>query len=101
MFVPLFTFSVGIMLAVTICCLWAKKGGDTGFGYNHPHLRHVLHILHHWMFGLALVCICPLMSLFFSSYPIPICFTIGLGLGLFIDDTIFHGFETYFERKIE
>lgn len=100
MFVPLFTFSVGIMFAITICCLWAKKGGDESFEYKHPNLKHILHILHHWMFGLALVCISPLMTLFFPLYPIPICFTIGLGTGLFVDDVIFHNFENYFKRKV-
>ena len=86
------------MLAVTICCLWAKKGGDESFEKKHPHLKHILHIIHHWMFGLALVCICPIMSLFISLYPI--YFAIGLGTGLFIDDVIFHNFENYFKRKV-
>jgi hypothetical protein len=99
MFIPLFLFTVGMMVAVTICSVWAKLGGDEKFGYVHPKLRKILHTLHHWMFGLFLVSICPLFVLT-SPIIIPVFFILGLGLGLFIDDVVFHNFECYFERKI-
>lgn len=98
MFLPLFLSSVGIMLAVTICSIWGKLGGDEKFGCKHPKLRTILHTTHHWMFGLALVTICPLL-VFLSPIIFPIYFTLGFGLGLFVDDVIFHNFECYFERK--
>jgi hypothetical protein len=85
------------MFAVTICTIWARKGGDESFGKIHPNLRSFLHAIHHWMFGLALVTICPLLTLFISL--MPIFFILGLGLGLFIDDVLFHNCECYFERK--
>jgi hypothetical protein len=87
------------MLAITICCIWAKKGGDESFEQKHPYLKHILHIIHHWMFGLALVSFSPLISLFFPLHST--CFVIGLGLGLFVDDVIFHNFENYFMRSKE
>lgn len=97
MFLPLFLFSVGIMLAVMIATIWGKLGGDEGFENGHPKLRKILHAIHHWMFGLVLVSISPLLTLFISL--IPIFFILGLGLGLFLDDVIFHNYECYFERK--
>jgi hypothetical protein len=86
------------MVAVGICNLWGKLGGDERFEYFHPNLHIILHAFHHWMFGLALVCICPLFVLL-SPIMVPVYFILGLGLGLFIDDIIFHNCECYFERK--
>jgi hypothetical protein len=97
-FIPLFLFSIGVMLATTICTLWGKFGGDEKFEISHPELRKLIHLLHHWMFGLALVSICPLFMLL-STIRIPVFFILGLGLGLFIDDVIFHNCECYFQRK--
>ena len=97
MFIPLFLFSIGVMLAVTIATLWGKKGGDEALEYRHPHLKSLLHAIHHWMFGLALVSICPLFVII-SPILTPVYFILGLGLGLFIDDVIFHNYECYFER---
>lgn len=98
MFVPTFLFSIGIMLAITICTIWGKLGGDEKFRYYHPESRKILHILHHWMFGLTLITVCPLFVLL-SPIIFLVYFIMGLGLGLFVDDTIFHNYECYFLRK--
>lgn len=98
MFVPFFLSTVGLMLAITICTIWGKMGGDKKFGNQHPKFHKILHIIHHWMFGLTLVAICPLFVLL-SPILIPVYFVLGLGLGLFLDDVIFHNFECYFERQ--
>lgn len=97
MFIPLFLFAVGTMGAIAICNLWGKLGGDEKFEKGHPKSRTLLHALHHWMFGLATVCLCPLFTLLVPVYPV--FFFLGLGVGLFIDDVMFHSYECYFQRK--
>ena len=98
MFIPFFLFTVGLMLAITICTIWGKMGGDKKFGYEHPKFRTILHILHHWMFGLTLIIGC-LPFVLLSPIIFPVYFIMGLGLGLFVDDVIFHNYECYFLRK--
>jgi len=93
MFPSFFVFSLGIMLAMSICCAWSKKGGDETFRKKHPRSRTILHTAHHWMFGLVLI---PSSFLFPTPGNI---FLLGLGLGLFIDDVVFHNFEGYFQRR--
>jgi hypothetical protein len=86
------------MLAVSVATLWGKMGGDEKFEYFHPELHNILHALHHWMFGLALICICSFF-IWLRPIPIPVYFAMGMGVGLFLDDVMFHSFECYFQRK--
>lgn len=86
------------MAAITICTVWGKVGGDESFEKDHPEWRQFLHALHHWMFGLLLICVCSFF-IFLTPIPIPVFFVMGMGLGLFVDDVIFHNFECYFIRK--
>lgn len=100
MFAPFFLFTIGVMFAITFCTIWGKMGGDKEFEYHHSKFRKILRTIHHWMFGLTLIAICPLFVLL-SPILIPVYFILGLGLGLFLDDVIFHNFECYFERQKE
>lgn len=103
MFLDIFIVCLGLVIAVAICCLWAKFGGDEDFEKYHPYSRFILHVTHHWMFGLVLFI---LSFVFFTTnifidYSLVVYFILGLGTGLFIDDTIFHCHECYFQRRIE
>jgi hypothetical protein len=102
-FPDIFIVCLGLIIAVAICCLWAKLGGDENFEKHHSDARFALHIIHHWMFGLVLFAASFVLSLtnVFIDYPFLVYFILGLGTGLFIDDTIFHNCECYFQRKVE
>lgn len=102
-FLDIFIVCLGLIVAVAICCLWAKFGGDENFEDHHPNTKFALHVIHHWMFGLVLFVSSLIFSLtnIFTVYSLQIYFVLGLGTGLFIDDVIFHNCECYFQRKVE
>lgn len=103
MFLDIFLVCLGLIIAMAICCLWAKLGGDEDFEKYHPKSKSTLHILHHWMFGLVLFILSLVLfeTNFFEDFPLLVYFMLGLGTGLFIDDVMFHNYECYFQRRIE
>ena len=72
------------------CILWSRYGGDEGIQAEHPKLRELLHVTHHWMLGLII------MGVGVFTSPL----ILGWGTGTTLDDLIFHSFEGYFQRKL-
>lgn len=82
-------FAFGVAFGIVPCLVWGKLGGDEGFEKKHPELRKLLKFVHHWWIGLIIMgC-----SLYFRNVA-----TLGFGLGTYLDDALFHSFESYFKR---
>ena len=87
-----------MVAAIGFCFLYGKLGGDKKFIDNHPNLKEAFHYLHHWCFGIITITIAFVFMLTnFDAICIPLS---GFGLGLFLDDGLFHSFENYFQRKV-
>lgn len=87
-----------MVAAIGLCFVYGKLGGDEKFVKSHPNLKQFLHHLHHWMFGLIIIAFA--FGFAFTNFDI-ICIPLGgFGLGLFLDDGLFHSFENYFQRKV-
>lgn len=96
MFIGLLFFLFSVISGIGTCFLWGKIGGDEEFGKRHPKTKKILHLIHHWWMGLAMI-IAVLLSPIIISYVS--LFLSGFGFGLFLDDGLFHSFESYFQRK--
>jgi len=74
-------FAWGIAIGIAICVLYGIFGGDEKLKEKYPVLTQFLHIIHHWQVGLLIMVIGTVLRL------APV---LGFGLGLFIDDRIYH-----------
>jgi len=77
-------FAWGVTIGIAICVLYGIFGGDERLKEEYPTLTQFLHIIHHWWIGLLIMVIGS--GLRFAPL-------IGFGLGLFIDDRIYHSIE--------
>lgn len=87
-----FLFCLGGMLGIVPPFLWGKIGGDEPIIEQHPELTTLLKLIHHWWIGAIIVFIGLVVV-----YPFQIV-VYGWGLTTFLDDAMFHSFESYFER---
>lgn len=81
-------FSVGLVMGVIPCLVWAKIGGDESF--SNSKTKTVLKLIHHWQIGAVLMIIGAYTNVFI----------LGWGVGTTLDDLLFHSFSNYFMRRI-
>lgn len=86
-------FSISFLFGILPCLLWGKIGGDEPIIDKHPEWAGTLKLIHHWWIGIIII----ILGLFFTHPFNTIVF--GWGLGTAVDDSLFHSFECYFERK--
>jgi len=77
----MFIFGLGFFLAVGICELYGRIGGDEELRRRYRIPCAILHFVHHWWLGLVI---------FGLNYFVSLEILYGFGLGLFIDDKIYH-----------
>ncbi len=93
------SYTFGIILGIIPALLYGRIGGDESILAKRPGLMRLLHYVHHWMLGLAIVLIGCLLYYYDPSSTLE--FVIGVGTGMTIDDLLFHSFENYFQRKVK
>jgi hypothetical protein len=85
-------FGIAIALGIVPALIWSRIGGDERFKNRRPIIIKLLKMIHHWEIGIVLMG--------YGMYSSDV-FIFGLGLGTYLDDTLFHSFESYFKRKSE
>lgn len=93
------TYTIGIILGIVPALLYGRIGGDEAILAKRPGLMLLLHYVHHWMLGTAIVLLGCL--LYYYTPTALLEFVIGLGTGMAMDDLLFHSFDSYFQRKVK
>jgi hypothetical protein len=91
-------FAWAAVLSLIPSLIYAELGGDEGFEKRHPKAKKLLHVIHHYMLGLALLNLSLMLQTVGLNGAVP-DFLCGFGFGLAFEDLTFHVHENYFARK--
>lgn len=83
-------FGIAIALGIIPALIWSRIGGDEYFKNRNPIIIRLLKMIHHWEIGIVIMG----LGMYLLND-----FVFGLGLGTYLDDALFHSFESYFKRK--
>lgn len=72
--------------------IYAQFDGDKQITKRHPHLKKLLHFIHHWQFIFASFVIAGLFEFGYDFGPLNIWLNVAFWLGtwLFIEDSTYH-----------